>query len=213
MPKIRKMRRTDRSVSTPRTAPKASDETLPVGMTSGRTSREPNATSSAVPTDSAADSQKTPAAASRSPSIEDARRATGPTANPIGPDAPKTRDRHPEPAQRRHVADAREHHAGVAQLEPDEQHREGELPGLPRERDAREHDRLDEGAADDDGLAAVLVRPDAPQRDERQPDDEDQRAEEPDEGEPVRLVDAHLAQVRGQQREDLADARGPRPSR
>ena len=37
-----------------------------------------------------------------------------------------------------------------------------------------------------------------------QADDEDQRAEEPDEGEAIGLVDAHLAEVGGQQREDLA---------
>ena len=62
---------------------------------------------------------------------------------------------------------------------------ERELPRLARQRHAGEDDRLDERAPDDDDLAAVLVGPGAPQRDERHADDEDQRAEEPDEREPV----------------------------
>ena len=59
--------------------------------------------------------------------------------------------------------------------------------GSVRQRDAGEDDRLDERAADDDRLAAVLVGPYAPQRDERHPDHEDQRGEQPNEREPVRL--------------------------
>jgi len=80
------------------------------------------------------------------------------------------------------------------------------VPILPRERDAHEHDRLDEAAPDDDGLAAVLVGPHAPERDERHADDEDERREQSDERRPIGFRDAHLAQVRGQEREDLGDA-------
>ena len=62
-----------------------------------------------------------------------------------------------------------------------------DLPRLAGEGHAGEDDRLDQRAPDDDDLAAVLVGPGAPQRDERHADDEDQRAEDADEGEPVRL--------------------------
>ena len=60
----------------------------PVGTTSGRTSFDPNVTSSAVPTDSSAENAKTADSAQPKPSMRMPARA-GPTANPIGPDAPK----------------------------------------------------------------------------------------------------------------------------
>ena len=129
------------------------------------------------------------------------------------PGRAEDRDRRAEAGARRHVADTGQHDPGVAQLEADEQHRERDLPWLAGQGDAGEHDRLDERAPDDDHLAAVLVGPRSPERDERHADDEDQRAEQPDEGQPIRGRDAHLAQVCRQQREDLADARAPRPSR
>ena len=106
---------------------------------------------------------------------------------------------------RRHVADPGQHDPRVAELEPDEQHRNGELPRLAREGDGHEDDGLDQGAPDDHDLAAVLVGPRAPQRNERHADHEDQRAEDADEGETILLGDAHLAQVGRKQREDLAD--------
>ena len=111
---------------------------------------------------------------------------TGPTANPIGPDAPKTAMT--VPIRRRGTTSriAAEHDAGVAELEADQQQAHRQLPRLARQGDAGEHDRLDEAAPDDDGLAAVLVGPDAPQRDERHADDEDQRREQPDERQPIR---------------------------
>jgi hypothetical protein len=56
------------------------------------------------------------------------------------------------------------------------------------------------------GLPRVLVGPDAPQRNERRPDDEDQGREQPDELEALGLGHAHLAEVGRQEREDLADA-------
>ncbi len=118
---------------------------------------------------------------------------------------PEHRDRRSDPAERRDVADPRQHDPGVAQLEPDEQHRNGELPRLPGEGDRREDDRLDQRAADDHDLAAVLVGPGAPQRDERHPDDEDQGAEDADERESILWGDAHLAQVGREEGEDLAD--------
>ena len=55
-------------------------------------------------------------------------------------------------------------------------------------------------------LRLYLVRPHAPQRHERQPEHEHERAEQPDEGEPVRLGHAELAQVGRHQREHLAHA-------
>ena len=62
--------------------------------------------------------------------------------------------------------------------------------GSRLERHRAEHDGLDERAPDDDGLAAVLVGPDAPQRHQRCTDDEDEGAEEADEREPIALRDA-----------------------
>ena len=56
-PNTRKRRRTAGSARTPRTAPYASERTDPFGTTSGRTSVEPNASRSATPTESAAESQ------------------------------------------------------------------------------------------------------------------------------------------------------------
>ena len=82
----------------------------------------------------------------------------------------------------------------------------GQLPGLVAEGDAGKHDRLDQGTPDDHHLAAVLVRPHAPQRHERRTDDEDQCAEDPHETEPVGVGYAHRAQVGRREGEDLADA-------
>ena len=88
MPKIRKIRRVGPSVRTPRSEANARSTIRPSGTTSGRTSFEPNVTSSAVPTDSSAEKAKTGGKAQPNPSIRTPAR-TGPTANPIGPDAPK----------------------------------------------------------------------------------------------------------------------------
>ena len=87
MPKIRKIRRVARSDRTPRRLAYARSTIRPVGTTSGRTSFEPNATRAAVPTDSSADNAKTADSAQPKPSMRMPARA-GPTANPIGPDAP-----------------------------------------------------------------------------------------------------------------------------
>ena len=131
-------------------------------------------TSSAVPTDSAADSQNTADSDQPSPSMSRPARV-GPSAKPTAVDAPKMPMTVPSRSARRDVPDAGEHHARVAELEADQQHAQRELPRFARQCDAGEHDRLDERAPDDDGLAAVLVGPHAPQRDERHADDEDQR--------------------------------------
>ena len=139
--------------------------------------------------------------------------STGPTAKPIGPDAPKTAMTVADPAARHGVADRPEHDPGVAELEADEEHAQGELPRLAAEGDRGEHDGLDERAPDDDRLAAVLVGPHAPERHERHADDEDEGAEEADEPEPVGLGHAHRLEVLGQEGEDLADARCPRRAR
>ncbi len=166
IPKIRKMRRTVLSVRTERIAPKASPITPPVGMTSGRISRV-RATSSAVPTDSPADSQKTPGSDQPSPSTRMPASA-GPNAKPIGPDEPKSAIVTPRrrsgvtsriPAS---ITPVLPSWNPISSIERASCHgsRDSATPG--------EHDRLDEGAADDDRLAAVLVGPDAPQRDERQ---------------------------------------------
>src|ERR1035437_1851102 len=64
---------------------------------------------------------------------------------------------------RRSIVNRGHHHAAVAQLDPDEQHAEHELPGSGAGRDDAEDDRLNESAADDHRLAAVLVGPDAPE--------------------------------------------------
>ena len=186
-------------------APKASVSTRPSGTTAGRTSREPNVTSSAVPTESAADSQNTIGSDQPKPSMRTPARA-GPDAIPTAVDDPKMPITVPESSSRRDLADAGEHHAGVAELEADQEHAQRELPRFARQGDPGEDDRLDQRAPDDDRLPAVLVGPDAPQRHERHPYDEDQRSEEADEGEPLVLGHAHLAQVARDEREDLADA-------
>ena len=111
----------------------------------------------------------------------------GPIANPIGPAAPKIAIVVPIRRLGTTSRMRRQHDPGVAELEPDQQQAQRELPRLPRQGDAGEHDRLDEAAPDDDRLARVLVGPDAPQRDERRADDEDQRREQPDERQPLGL--------------------------
>ena len=130
----------------------------------------------------------------------------GPTAKPTAPDAPKMAIVVPRrclgvtsrmPASMIPVFPSWNPMSSIAKRQ---------LPGFARERDGGEDHRLDQGAPDDHDLAAVLVGPGTPQRDERHPDDEDQRAEDPDEEQPVLVGDAHLAQVGRQQREDLADA-------
>ena len=73
-------------------------------------------TSSAVPTDSSADSAKTGESAQPNPSMRMPASA-GPTANPTAPDAPNSAIVVPEPEPRRHVADAGQHDPGVAELE------------------------------------------------------------------------------------------------
>ena len=174
------------------------------GMTSGRTSRDPNVTSSAVPTDSTADNQNTAGNDQPRPSIRRPARA-GPTANPIGPDAPKIAIVVPS----RRIGVTSRMPASMTPVFPSWNPMRSMLRaschGSRRQRHAGEHHRLDERAAHDDGLAAVLVGPHAPQRHERHPDHEDQRAEEPDEGEPVGFGYAHLAQVGRDEGEDLAD--------
>ena len=141
--------------------------------------------SSAVPTDSSAgqgkDRRERPAEA-----VDQDAGERGPDREADRRGGAEERDRRAQADARRHVADPGQHDPGVAELEPDEEHREGQLPGLARQRDGGEHDRLDQGAPDDDHLAAVLVGPGTPQRDEGHADDEDQGAEDPDERGPVR---------------------------
>ena len=74
---------------TPRTAPNASDTTLPCGTTDGRTSRDPIATSAPVPSESSAESRNTCDSDQPSPSTRTNPPRNGPIANPIGPLAPK----------------------------------------------------------------------------------------------------------------------------
>ncbi len=88
-PKIRKMRRTVGSLRTPRIAPNASVRMRPSGTTSGLTSRDPKVTRSAVPTDSAAESQKTIGSDQPKPSMSRPASA-GPDAMPTAVDAPNT---------------------------------------------------------------------------------------------------------------------------
>ncbi len=83
------MRRTVGSPSTPRIAPNASVRTRPSGTTAGRTSRDPNVTSSAVAIDSPAESQNTAGSDQPKRSIRTPASA-GPSAIPTAVDAPKT---------------------------------------------------------------------------------------------------------------------------
>ena len=84
-------------------------------------------------------------------------------------------ERQAQPATRRDVTDGGHHHAAVAELEPHQQHSNHELPGRPAGRDYSKHDRLNKSATDDHGLAAVLVGPHAPQRDDREAGQEEER--------------------------------------
>ncbi len=70
--------------------------------------------------------------------------STGPIANPIGPLDPEDRDQRAEASERHDVADRGQHHSGVAELEADEKHAQGQLPRLAAERHAGEDDRLDQ---------------------------------------------------------------------
>jgi hypothetical protein len=112
-----------------------------------------------------------------------------------------------EASPRRRVPDRAEHHASVPELEPDQQHAQGDVPRLARQRHAGEHDGLDERASGDDRPPAVPIGPHAPERHERHPDEEEQRAEQPDEPEAVGAGDPHRAQELRQQRVDLGDSR------
>ena len=114
--------------------------------------------------------------------------------------------RQPEPVTRRDVADRGHHHAAVAQLEPDEHHPDHELPGRPAGGDDAEHDRFDERTPDDHRFAAVLVRPDAPERDQRQTGQEEHRPEDPDEMRDVRRRHADLAEPVRHEGIDLGDS-------
>src|SRR5450759_1377701 len=93
---------------------------------------------------------------------------------------------------RRSIVNRGHHHAAVAQLEPDEQHADHDLPGSGAGRDDAEDDGLNDGAADDYRLAAVLVGPDAPERDERQSRKEEERTEPADEVGDVGIRDTNL---------------------
>ena len=89
IPKIRKIRVVARSLRTPRSDAKATSTIRPVGTTSGRTSFEPRATSSAVPIERSAENAKTGGSAQPKPSMKIPATA-GPTANPTGPETPKS---------------------------------------------------------------------------------------------------------------------------
>jgi len=86
----------------------------------------------------------------------------------------------PKSVARCDVADGGHHHAAVAELEPDQEHSADQLPWRDAGGYHPEHHRLDESAAHDHGLTAVLVRPDAPQRNERQTGQEEERAQDSD---------------------------------
>ena len=118
---------------------------------------------------------------------------------------PEERGRGPHAVARRHVPQRGQHHPGVAQLEADEEEARAELPGLRRKGHAGEDRGLHDGAPHDHGAAAVLVRPDAPERDEDDPEDEDEAREEPREGGDLVLGQADLAEPQGQEGEHLGD--------
>ena len=89
VPKMAKIRRTAGSPRTLRRAPNASSTVRPAGTTSGRTSREPSPTSSAVPIERPAETANTAGRPQCSPSTITPPSA-GPTAKPIGPLTPKS---------------------------------------------------------------------------------------------------------------------------
>ena len=86
--------------------------------------------------DSSADTVNTPGSENPSPSIR-IPASTGPAANPIGPRCAEDGDGRPEAMPWGDVTDAGQHHPRVAELEPDQQHRHGELPRLARQGDRR----------------------------------------------------------------------------
>jgi hypothetical protein len=114
--------------------------------------------------------------------------------------------RQAEPARRSDIADRGHHHSGVAQLECDEHHADDELPGLAACGHHGEDAHLDERAADDHRLAAVLVRPDAPKRDERESSEEEEGAEQSDETVDIGRRHAHFLQPVRQEGVHLGNA-------
>ena len=65
---------------------------------------------------------------------------------------------------RRALGQLGQHHPGVAQDEADQRHEQEQLRDVGHERQQQEQHRLDDRAPDDDHLAAVAVRPGAPER-------------------------------------------------
>ncbi len=175
--KMAKIRRVARSPKTPRTAPKARSIERPVGMTSGRTSTEPNVTRTAVPSESSAEMANTAGSPQPSESTTIAPR-TGPMAKPIGPALPNQARATPIRPVGAESRIAPSMTPALPSWRPTRSMLRARCR-LARQGDADEDGRLDEGAPDDDDLAAVLVGPDAPQRDEGHADDEDERPNRP----------------------------------
>ena len=79
-------------------------------------------------------------------------------------------------AARHAVGQLGQHHAGVAEVEAGQRRDQEDRADRARDPERGEQQRLDDRAADDDRLAAVAVGPGAPERDERQADQQRQRS-------------------------------------
>src|SRR3979490_1784899 len=92
------------------------------------------------------------------------------------------RDREPDPATWGGRAKRGEHHAGVSELEANQEQPKCGFPPVLREPKDSEDHHLDEGAAGDDRNAAIALRPDSPKRYERKAKQEERCVQVPGPG-------------------------------
>src|SRR5690349_7322624 len=85
---------------------------------------------------------------------------------------PMVAERQAEPLARRDIGEQRQHDPGVAEDKAAEQPRHRQHPDVGTERRDGEQHALDVGGAHDDELTGIAVCPDAPERQQRQADDE-----------------------------------------
>jgi hypothetical protein len=120
----------------------------------------------------------------------------------------KKGDRQPDPALRSDPAKGGEHHARVAELEPDQQQTESRLPTVLGEPQDSEDHHLDESAAGDDRDAAVTLRPHAPEGDQRQAKEEERGVEVAGPGRHLGRRDLHGGEVKRHEAENVRNGEG-----
>ena len=132
----------------------------------------------------------------------------GPQRDPQGRCDREQRDRQPHPVRRNRGPERRQHYPGVAELETYQRRPDGELVDVLAHRQDQENDRLDVRTPGDHCLAAVLLRPDSPERDQWQAHDVGQRAEDPGPARHVTGGGAEVDQVKRQEAAEMPEAEG-----